>query len=120
MRDQRAKVGQCLRKLAASSTSTELNMRKSLLLCGLCGLIAGVPDAAAVGAPLLSNHLRGRTQPIVSQAASHCWWRAGRRHCSDRINGYHSRWYPRDARQLRTGSQRWWDQKDSEGSTGRP
>ena len=28
-------------------------------------------------------------------------------------------WYPHDASQLPFGSQRWWDQKESEGSTGR-
>ena len=66
-------------------------MRKSLLLCGLCGLIAGVPGTAAVSAPLLSNHLPGQAQPMLSLAATHCWWRAGRRHCSERITGYHSR-----------------------------
>ena len=28
-------------------------------------------------------------------------------------------WYPRDSSQLPFGSQRWWDQKESEGSAGR-
>jgi len=28
-------------------------------------------------------------------------------------------WYPHDASQLPFGSQRWWDQKESEGSAGR-
>jgi len=83
-------------------------------------LVTGVPAAAVLSAPPMGDHHPGQNQPIVSQAAVHCWWRAGRRHCRDRSYGYHSRWYPRDARQLRTGSQRWWDQKDSEGSTGRP
>ena len=29
-------------------------------------------------------------------------------------------WYPHDSTQLPVGSQRWWDQKESEGSAGRP
>jgi len=49
-------------KRAASSTSTELNMRKTLLLFGLCGLLAGVPGVAAVSAPLLSDPIPGQIE----------------------------------------------------------
>lgn len=46
-------------------------------------------------------------------------------HCRARVhgyraNGYRSRWHTQDPRHMRTGSQRWWDAKDREGSTGRP
>jgi len=85
-----------------------------------CTLIAGLSGTAAVAAPPIVPGMPGDAPALTTKTAAHCWWRAGRRHCSGRSDGYRSRWYPRDARQLRTGSQRWWDQKDSEGSTGRP
>jgi hypothetical protein len=83
-------------------------------------LIAGLSGTAAAAAPLAIAGSPGHASALISKTAAHCWWRAGRRHCSGRSDGYHSGWYPHDARQLPTGSLRWWDQKDSEGSTGRP
>jgi len=83
-------------------------------------LIAGLFGAAAAAAPLAAARTPGHAPALTAKAAAHCWWRAGQRHCSGRSYGYHSGWYPHDARQLPMGSQRWWDQKDGEGSTGRP
>jgi len=37
-----------------------------------------------------------------------------------RVHGYRSRWHTEDPRHMRTGSRRWWNAKDREGSTGRP
>jgi hypothetical protein len=37
-----------------------------------------------------------------------------------RVHGYRSRWHTEDPRHMRTGSRRWWNAKDGEGSTGRP
>jgi len=37
-----------------------------------------------------------------------------------RAHGYRSRWHTEDPRHMRTGSRRWWNAKDREGSTGRP
>jgi hypothetical protein len=85
-----------------------------------CTLIGGLSSAAAVAAPATVAGNFGDAQTISIKTAVHCWWDAGRRHCSGRSHGYHSRWYPHDARELRTGSRRWWDQKESEGSAGRP
>ena len=46
------------------------------------------------------------------------------RHCRARVYGYRSgyrtRWHTQDPSRMRTGSRRWWDAKDREGSTGRP
>jgi hypothetical protein len=46
-------------------------------------------------------------------------------HCRDRAHGYRahgyrSRWQTEDPRHMKMGSQRWWNAKDREGSTGRP
>jgi hypothetical protein len=46
-------------------------------------------------------------------------------HCRARVygyrpHGYRSRWHTEDPRYMRTGSRRWWNAKDREGSTGRP
>jgi hypothetical protein len=46
-------------------------------------------------------------------------------HCRARVYGYRvrghrSRWHTEDPRHMRTGSRRWWNAKDREGSTGRP
>jgi hypothetical protein len=63
----------------------------------------------------------------VDKAASRCWWRNGRQHCrgydSPRTHGNrngNSDYYVHDPSQVPFGSQRWWDLKDAEGSTGRP
>ena len=95
-------------------------MLKSIMLGALC---AAALALSAQAAPLPATTPSATT--MIDNVASHCWWRNGRQHCSYRGHsnhsyGYRSRWYPHDASKLRTGSRRWWDQKESEGSAGRP
>jgi hypothetical protein len=96
-------------------------MLKSITLGMLCA--AGISASAHAGPMSVSAP---QTTIMVANVASHCWLRNGRQHCSYgrsygyRSHGYRSTWYPHDASKLRTGSRRWWDQKESEGSAGRP
>ena len=98
-------------------------------------MVLGVAAGAAQAAPLAvwpSAKLAAQTAPglmsdIILVADRRCWWRNGHRHCrrgawpapgyGDTAAG---NYYEQDARRLPVGSQRWWDIKDREGSTGRP
>jgi hypothetical protein len=69
----------------------------------------------------------GETSDVDDAASRRCWWRNGRQHCgayeSPRTHGNRngiSDYYVHDPSQVPFGSQRWWDLKDAEGSTGRP
>jgi hypothetical protein len=98
-------------------------------------LAFGVATGAAQAAPLpaaksaqpTAQRASGFTADVIPVADRRCWWRNGHRHCR-RVAwpapGYGdtaaSNYYEQDARTLPVGSQRWWDIKDREGSTGRP
>jgi len=94
-------------------------------------LFAALPllFATSVEASVLPQHQPSGAAEVAGThvAYRNCWWRGGTRHCAyrnSRTHGYRASgnrtYYPRDASQLRTGSRRWWDQKESEGSAGRP
>ncbi|MBO0740177.1 MAG: hypothetical protein J2P51_01965 [Hyphomicrobiaceae bacterium] len=96
------------------------------------GVAAGVAQAAPLpvwtsGAPA-AQMASGAMSNVTPVADRRCWWHNGHRHCRRlawRAPGYGykaagSDYYEQDARTLPVGSQRWWDIKDREGSTGRP
>jgi hypothetical protein len=71
----------------------------------------------------------GAVSSVERAASRQCWWRKGREHCRSyggavpaygRRNANESDYYVHDSSQLPFGSKRWWDQKESEGSLGRP
>jgi hypothetical protein len=80
------------------------------------------PFAGTLGRPTT------RDVPGIPVADRRCWWRGGQKHCRRlarpaSANGYSaggSDYYEQDARTLPVGSQRWWDIRDREGSTGKP
>jgi len=99
-------------------------------------MVLGMAAGAAQAAPLPSwasakpaaPKASGLMADVVAVADRHCWWRNGHRHCrrlawpapdyGSTVGG--NQYYEQDARTLPVGSQRWWDIKDREGSTGRP
>lgn len=98
-------------------------------------MVLGVAAGAAQAAPLpvwtsakpAAHAASGLMAPVIPVADGRCWWRNGHRHCRRLAwpapgYGYKagSDYYEQDARMLPVGSQRWWDIKDREGSTGRP
>jgi hypothetical protein len=96
------------------------------------GVVAGAAHASPLpvwtsarpAGPMAS----GLMADIMRVADRRCAWRDGRRYCRRLtwpVQGYGSKagssdYYEQDARTLPVGSQRWWDIKDREGSTGRP
>lgn len=86
----------------------------SVLLVGLT-IAAGHASAA----PYPGG--RAVSDAVAPFASVRCYGR----NCSGRVrgsraHGYRSRWHTQDPRHMRVGSQRWWNAKDREGSTGRP
>jgi hypothetical protein len=95
----------------------------------------GVVAGAAQAAPLpvwtsarAAGQIASGLTDIMRVADRRCAWRNGHRYCQ-RLTwpaqgyGYKtggSNYYEQDARTQPVGSQRWWDLKDREGSTGRP
>ena len=108
-------------------------MRAYPLVAALAlGVAAGVAQAAplpvwtsAKPAGQMASVLMAN---ILRVADRRCTWRNGQRHCRRLAwpaQGYGykaggSGYYEQDARTLPVGSQRWWDIKEREGSTGRP
>jgi hypothetical protein len=94
-----------------------------LALAILLGL-AMQPTAAMAMPPSKADPGFTALQPLVKAAYRRCAWHSGRRHCrwysgSRRAYGYRAgRYYPTDPSRLRTGSRRWWDAKEREGSAG--
>jgi hypothetical protein len=96
----------------------------------------GVAAGAAQAAPLpvwtsakpAAHMASGLMAEIIPVADRRCWWRGGQKHCrrlawpapAYGYNAGGSDYYEQDARTLAVGSQRWWDIKDREGSTGKP
>jgi hypothetical protein len=88
----------------------------SVLLIGLT-IAAGQASAAPYPA--------GRSVRELPAVAPFQSVRCYGRNCRARVHGYRtrgyrSRWHTQDPRHMRMGSQRWWNAKDREGSTGRP
>ena len=109
------------------------NMRAYPLVAALAlGAAAGVAQAAPLpvwtSAKPTGQMALGLMANILRVADRRCAWRNGQRHCRRLAwpapgYGYRaggSGYYEQDARTLPVGSQRWWDIKDREGSTGRP
>jgi hypothetical protein len=99
--------------------------RPSLLAVAVVMAAGALTGGTAQAGPL--GAINQATAPVptsVQQAAyRHCWRSHGQRHCryvrhGSRVYGYNSRYYPRDARHLRYGSQRWWDQMEREDRAG--
>jgi hypothetical protein len=98
----------------------------------MLGLAAGAARAVALpvwtGAKPAAHMASGLMAAVIPVADRRCWWRNGRRHCRRLAwpapgEGYKAsggEYYEQDARTQPVGSQRWWDLKDREGSTGRP
>jgi hypothetical protein len=88
----------------------------SVLLVGLT-IAAGQASAAPYsGGGSASEFPAAKRFESVRCYGAHCRARVH----GYRAHGYHTRWHTQDPRHMRTGSQRWWDAKDREGSTGRP
>ena len=91
----------------------------SVLLVGMT-----MATGQALAAPYLGDMPVGefhRAAPLESVRCYHCKARVhGYRVHGYRAHGYRSRWHTEDPRYMRTGSRRWWNAKDREGSTGRP
>jgi hypothetical protein len=112
------------------------NMRTYQLAAAVAlGVVAGPAQAAPLpvwtSAELAGQMTSAIMADIIRVADRRCAWRNGRRHCRRLAGpawptpgyGYKaggSDYYEQDARTLPVGSQRWWDIKDREGSTGRP
>jgi hypothetical protein len=69
------------------------------------------------------------TAGLERVASRQCWWRNGRQRCrsvAGAVPGHYHRndnegnYYVHDSSRLPFGSKRWWEQKESEGSLGRP
>ena len=93
--------------------------------------LAIMATTATHAAPLTSSATRLKATvgaiPSLDKVASwRCWWRNGRQRCrtygppAQRRSTDESDYYVHDSTQLPFGSKRWWDQKESEGSLGRP
>jgi hypothetical protein len=96
------------------------------------GAVAGAAQAAPLpvwtSARPAAHRASGLMAAVIPVADRRCWWRKGHRHCrwpawpapgdGYRVGGRN--YYEQDARTQPVGSQRWWDLKDREGSTGRP
>jgi hypothetical protein len=96
---------------------------KKLSVILTVALATASTSAFALPAPMPDSKrvLNGGTA-VEKSAYRRCSSRAGR-HCrAYRTFGYraHSRWHTEDPSRMRTGSRRWWNAKDREGSTGRP
>jgi len=109
------------------------NMRRYQLAAAMVlGMLAGAAQAAPLpiwaSAKPAAQKASRLMADVVAVADRRCWWRNGHRRCwrlawpaadsGSKAGG--SGYYQQDARTLPVGSQRWWDIKDREGSTGRP
>ena len=96
------------------------------------GVAAGSARAAPLPLPAAVTPSPQLLSPFLAKmpvAYRRCRWRDGQRYCRwhhgpSAVNGTYgstgSDYYEQDSRKLPVGSQRWWDIKEREGSTGRP
>jgi hypothetical protein len=85
----------------------------SVLLVGMAITRGQASAAPYPGVRSMGEFLAAAPFESVRCYGHHCRARAG-------VHGYRSRWHTEDPRHMRTGSRRWWNAKDREGSTGRP
>ena len=88
----------------------------SILLVGMT-----IATGPAQAAPYLGDRPTRESHAAAPRESVRCYGH----HCRARVygypvHGYRSRWHTEDPRYMRTGSRRWWNAKDREGSTGRP
>ena len=88
-------------------------------------LVLVIGTVITTGQALAAPRLGDRIAPDFRAAAPVESVRCYGYHCRARVygyrvHGYRSRWHTEDPRYMRTGSRRWWNAKDREGSTGRP
>ena len=88
----------------------------SVLLVGMT-----IATGQASAAPYSGAMSVGELRAAASFESVRCYGH----HCRARVygyraHGYRPRWHTEDPRHMRTGSRRWWNAKDREGSTGRP
>jgi len=96
----------------------------------LTGLMVTSTQAAPLASSLADFKTTAGTVSYADKAAfRRCRSHKGRQHCrsySGTLSSYghrygnESSYYVHDASELPFGSKRWWDQKESEGSLGRP
>jgi hypothetical protein len=99
-----------------------------MALVAAAGTAQAAPLPVWASAKPLAKMASRFTAEIIPIADRRCWWRGEQRHCrrlAGRAPAYGyktgvSDYYEQDARTLPVGSQRWWNIKDREGSTGRP
>jgi len=94
------------------------------------GLAASGAEAAPPAVVPAASLLAAAAAKIAGheKASARCWWRNGQRYCrsidlprvSSPRRSHGGEYYVQDASKLPVGSQRWWDAKEREGSTGRP
>jgi hypothetical protein len=88
----------------------------SVLLVGMT-----ITTGQALAAPYPDVGSAGELLAAAPFESVRCYGhRCGARVYGSRVHGYRSRWHTEDPRHMRTGSRRWWNAKDREGSTGRP